>query len=94
VDLRLVAGYLEKEGIGVVTLNEHQGGNPGVPHWALSVWAELWVRDPAQFARARELLHEYQAAQRRGDTAEWRCGKCKESNPGTFEVCWNCGRAP
>ena len=23
--------------------------------------------------------------------ADWTCAKCSESNPGSFEVCWNCG---
>ncbi len=23
---------------------------------------------------------------------EWACSQCGESNPGTFEVCWRCGR--
>jgi len=23
--------------------------------------------------------------------ASWRCGKCRQENPGTFEVCWECG---
>ena len=24
---------------------------------------------------------------------EWVCGGCGESSPGTFEKCWNCGKA-
>jgi hypothetical protein len=22
---------------------------------------------------------------------DWRCEVCRESNPGTFDLCWNCG---
>ncbi|MFQ5425296.1 MAG: hypothetical protein ACE5F9_15125, partial [Phycisphaerae bacterium] len=25
------------------------------------------------------------------DRPDWTCPACTESNPGTFEVCWNCG---
>jgi len=32
VELRLIANYLENDGIDVQILNEHQAGNPGVPH--------------------------------------------------------------
>tara|TARA_R110002049_G_scaffold12647_6_gene56421 strand:- start:3041 stop:3376 length:336 start_codon:yes stop_codon:yes gene_type:complete len=90
VDLRLLANYLENEGIRLEILNEHQGGSPGVPHWGLSVWAELWVRNPAQYARAEELLARYRSEQSIVDVGEWRCPGCGEPNPGTFDACWNC----
>ncbi len=25
------------------------------------------------------------------DTPDWLCPNCREENPGSFEVCWNCG---
>lgn len=91
VELRLIASYLENEGVRVEILNEHQGGNPGVPHWALSVWAELWIKDARQFDRAAQLYARYRDEQRREPGPEWMCRQCDESNPGTFECCWNCG---
>jgi rubrerythrin len=44
----------------------------------------LWVLREAQrrISAARSL-------QRR----RWRCPTCGESNPGNFEICWNCGAA-
>ncbi|MDX1735251.1 MAG: hypothetical protein R3228_12835 [Halioglobus sp.] len=93
VDLRLLANYLELEGVEVQILNEHQGGNPGVPHWALSVWAELWVKNPGHFDRAVALLARYREAQVAEGEPEWRCSACGEVNPGSFEICWHCGEA-
>ena len=94
VDLRLIANYLESEGIEVEILNEHQGGNPGVPHWALSVWAELWVKEPRQFERAEQLFAQYQSQQQQESGPEWTCPGCDEPNPGNFESCWKCGANP
>ena len=91
VDLQLIANYLENAGIGVEILNEHQGGNPGVPHWALSVWAELWVKDSGQFEEAASLLAQHQRQQAQSPDTEWSCRGCGESNPGNFESCWKCG---
>lgn len=90
IELTLIASYLENEGIGTKILNEHQGGNPGVPHWALSVWAELWVRNPRQFEQASKYLGRYQFEQRQ-EVEEWKCPGCNEANPGNFESCWKCG---
>ncbi len=91
VQLRLIANTLENEGIEVTILNEHQGGSPGVPHWALSVWAQLWVKNPRQFDRAEALFARYREEQSRESGAEWRCHGCNETNPDSFETCWNCG---
>lgn len=94
VELRLIASYLESEGIAVEILNEHQGGNPGVPHWALSVWAELWIKHPTQFETASRLLARYQQEQSEEPGEEWQCHQCREANPGNFESCWKCGFTP
>lgn len=91
VELRLKANYLEREGIHVEILNEHQGGNPGVPHWALSVWAELWVKNPRQFEPAVKALERYHYEQSQNSSEEWVCSSCSESNPINFESCWKCG---
>jgi hypothetical protein len=93
VELRLIANYLENEGIKFQILNEHQGGNPGVPHWALSVWAELWITNAKEFDRAAKLLDQYRFEQSQDATHEWTCERCKEANPGNFESCWKCGKA-
>ena len=91
VDLRLLANYLENEGIEVAILNEHQGGSPGVPHWALSVWAELWVTNSRQFDEASRLVARYQHELSHNTGDEWTCPSCSEPNPANFDSCWKCG---
>lgn len=92
VELRLIANFLAREGIEVEILNEHQGGNPGVPHWALSVWAELFVKNPLQYEKAVKVLERYKYEQSQSSSEEWACPSCSESNPINFESCWKCGR--
>ncbi len=93
LDLQLVADYLQSEKVPVEILNEHQGGSPVVPHWGLSVWAELWVRNDTQFERAKLLLEQYRAQRDQPPGSEWACPNCGEYNPGNFETCWHCARA-
>ena len=94
IEVRLRANFLENEGIAVAIHNEHQAGNPGAPHWALPVSAELWVRDPAHFEQAAKLMARYdelQNAEAESNARDWYCTKCKEPNPQNFHSCWNCG---
>ena len=49
---------------------------------------QVWVDDPADAARAREVidgfLHLPPGAAR-------KCPACGEENPGAFDLCWSCG---
>jgi len=47
---------------------------------------EVWINDPAQEARAQELLHQLQHLPQR----RWHC-VCGELVEGGFEQCWACG---
>ena len=94
VELRLLAGYLEQEGIETTVLNEHQGGTPGVPHWALSVWAELWVSRENQYEKAKALFARYRRERTQPPGPEWQCPACSEANPASFESCWQCAALP
>jgi len=46
---------------------------------------EVWVTDPEQEARARDILYQLQHVPQR----RWMCG-CGELVEGGFEQCWNC----
>lgn len=91
IEAQLVRAFLEQAGIAVHIMNENSAGVPGSPHWALPVAAELWVTDDAQQERAAALVADYLARQTGAPRAEWMCNQCREANPGSFEVCWNCG---
>jgi hypothetical protein len=49
---------------------------------------EVWIIDDRQETEARRLIREVFSGPVRDE--EWRCQKCTESNPGTFESCWAC----
>jgi len=50
----------------------------------------LCIVDDSRYDEAIELLKPHHYPEAGPETAEWTCEKCGESNPGEFEVCWNC----
>ena len=49
---------------------------------------QIWVEDPAHASRAREVIDEFV---RLPAQPARRCPSCGEDNPGSFDLCWNCG---
>lgn len=81
----LWADCLEREGIATSVQRQYLAGGIGeLPPDQCS--PEIWLTDPAQAARARELLHALQNVPQR----RWRC-VCGELVEGGFEQCWQCG---
>ena len=53
-------------------------------------WPEVWLENPDDLARARQLLRELSSG--RGPPAPaWTCERCNEWLEGQFTACWNCG---
>jgi hypothetical protein len=50
----------------------------------------VWVENPDDAARARELIEAFQRSGPPGPAVE--CRECGEENPASFDLCWNCGR--
>ena len=50
---------------------------------------QVWVDDPAHAERARALIEDYLRPRAPGPAV--KCPKCGEENPGSFDLCWNCG---
>lgn len=49
---------------------------------------------PSIDAAVREVFRAERAAETPPQSAkDWRCMRCSESNPDSFEVCWHCGSA-
>lgn len=86
-DAHLVAGLLVREGIAATVMNENaQGGLGEIPF--THAWPEVWVEEAQDVPRALEVIRSLE----RADTnRSITCKSCGESNPGTFELCWNCG---
>lgn len=79
--------YLEENNIASQIRNEFSSGVMGDMPFT-DVWPELWVAND-DHTQARQLIDALQ--QHTVDGPEWFCRQCKETNPGTFEVCWQCG---
>ena len=50
---------------------------------------QVWVDNPADASRARDLIDEYLRSS--PDGAPVTCPKCGEENPPSFDLCWSCG---
>ena len=49
---------------------------------------QVWVDDPADAPRAREVI---ESVPRTPSGPTRKCPACGEDNPGSFDLCWNCG---
>ena len=84
-EARLIQQMLEAAGVSARLFNDHAVGGLGeLP--ATETWPEVWVEREHQLAYARSLVRNYEYAS--DETVD--CKGCAESNPATFEVCWNC----
>ncbi len=88
-EAHLLLHQLMHAGIEARVLNEHaQGGLGELPF--THAYPEIWIMEPAQEARAREILAEFERAPVLSTSL--RCTGCNEINPPGFEICWQCGK--
>ena len=87
-EARLQAGLLLGSGLAVEIRGEALAPLGGeIPN--TETWVELWLPDE-EVARGRELLAELEEdGEKAARTVE--CPRCREENPGNFELCWSCG---
>ena len=84
----LMRSFLEQHDIPATLRNEHTSAVIGDLPFVNS-YPEIWVDDEL-YAQAAALLKELQ--QTNNNAEQWRCSKCQESNPGNFELCWQCSQ--
>jgi hypothetical protein len=87
-EARLLAGALEAAGLSVRVRGESLAPLSGeIP--STETWIELWLL-PQEVELARQLVAELEE---NGEAAERevKCPRCREDNPGNFELCWSCG---
>jgi hypothetical protein len=87
-EARLQAGLLTGSGLSVEVRGEALAPLSGeIP--STETWVELWLPEE-EVERAKELLAEVEAD---GEKAARlvECPRCREENPGNFELCWSCG---
>ncbi len=87
-EARLLAGLLAGSGLSVEVRGESLAPLSGeIP--STETWVELWL-PPEEVARASKLLEELEEdGEQAARTVE--CPRCREENPGNFELCWSCG---
>jgi len=51
---------------------------------------QIWVDRPDEAPRAKEIIDTFLRTTQLGPPRT--CPECKEENPGSFDVCWACGR--
>ncbi len=87
-DAHLVRDLLQHAGIAVHIFNEYAMAALGdVPMG--SAYPQIWISQLHQEQHARAVIADYE--QRPPQTAIKNCLPCGETNPGEFELCWNCG---
>ena len=88
VEAYLLVDRLAHSGIKAHVFNEHMSSIVGdvPPDVALP---QVWLDDDADRVKAVAVVREYYAARNR--TGSLFCPACREENPATFELCWNCG---
>jgi hypothetical protein len=84
----LLRDLLAHHGIKAHVFNQNMSSIVGElpPEVALP---QVWLDDDADRARAVAVLRDHNAARSRGGVVF--CRACREENPATFELCWNCG---
>jgi hypothetical protein len=88
VNAYLLRQLLAMNGIRAHVFNENMQGAVGeVP--VDSALPQLWIEDERDEERALALLRRNEVE--RNQPGSYFCRTCKEENPATFELCWNCG---
>lgn len=86
----LVRDAIEQHGIGAIIQNEHSG-RTAIPGFRPP--AEVWVIRDDDYESARKVVIDTIAMlDSKVESKPWVCPACKESNPQSFEMCWNCGQ--
>lgn len=87
----LIRDALVQQGIAV-TIQNALSGRSAVPEFRPE--AEIWLDDESDYEPARKIVTTALAKlDSQSEEAPWSCSGCKEDNPASFEVCWNCSTA-
>ena len=86
----LLKDHLLHNGVASLVKNK---GVVRIPHEGVA--SEIWVNEDSDDNDVRALIRGF--LQQRANTTgasrpSWPCRHCREENPGTFEVCWNCSQ--
>lgn len=86
----LIRDALLHGGVAATIQNEYSG-RTAVPEFRPP--AEVWVTNDHDYDDARRIVVDALATiDAKADTAPWVCPNCREENPQSFDLCWNCAR--
>jgi hypothetical protein len=93
-----IVGYYQTvlEGEGIATFVRNQDLTTIMTEVPIpDFFPALCVMNDEDFDAATAIIKSHLApASGAVATAAWICPSCGEENPGTFEVCWGCGKSP
>ena len=91
-EAHFIKNLLENAGIRVRVRGELLVGL-GIP--VGDRFPSIWVKDDADFDRAREVVDKFLEAQEEAakNPVYWQCPKCGESIEDQFMECWKCSTA-
>lgn len=88
----LLRSILESRGIATTIRHEREYDVLGCSRFDLpKYWPALCVLQEEDRVTALAILAEVTTRDTARSTEEISCPACGESNPGNFEICWNCG---
>jgi hypothetical protein len=87
-EAHLLVDLLADRGIRARILNANASSIAGELPIEASL-PQVWVDDPADAARAREVIDTFTRSVSTGPTR--KCPACGEENPASFDLCWSCG---
>lgn len=90
-DAHLLSHLLDEAGIEHHIFNENlQGGVGELPF--THTYPEIWIVDETDLERATGIVSSFEQPDARAGEIV-KCGECGEENPGSFEICWHCGKS-
>ncbi len=88
IEVGLIKGLLDSEGICCVVKNQNLSGALGeIP--PLECWPEIWITSNEDLPRAAEIVTAAQSTPLVSEN--WNC-ECGEEIEGQFTSCWNCSK--
>ena len=90
-EAQLVLDLLSHHDIAARLLNSFAHGALGELPFT-HAYPEIWLVNEADITQARMLIYAFE--HRSDARQQWRCGRCGENNPETFDLCWRCGTTP
>ncbi|HEX7236073.1 MAG TPA: DUF2007 domain-containing protein [Gammaproteobacteria bacterium] len=86
----LIRDALLHRGVAATIQNEYSGRS-AIPEFRPP--AEVWVTDDHDYDDARRIVVDALAAiDSKANAKPWICANCREENPQSFDICWNCAQ--